>query len=80
MIHYGKVSKLNPQEIVQKAIVFFGPGGWDLEVKLMGEGEARFEGGGGYVLVQANKKGRGSQIDLIAVEWEYPAKQFLSKV
>ncbi len=80
MIRYGKESKLSPQDVVKKAIAFFGPGGMGLELKLLGEGEVRFEGGGGYVLVQAYKKDQGSQIDLIAVEWEYPARQFLGKI
>ncbi len=80
MIRYGKDSKLSPREVVQKAIAFFGPGGMGLEMKLVGEGEARFEGGGGHILVQAREKGKGSEIDLIAVEWEYPAKQFLGKI
>ena len=80
MIRYGKDSKLSPREVLQKAIVFFGPKGIGLEMKSLSDIEARFEGGGGHVLVHAREKGKGSEIDLIAVEWEYPAKQFLGKI
>jgi hypothetical protein len=80
MIRYGKDSKFSPQEVVQKAIAFFGPGGIGLETKLLGEGEVRFEGGGGHVLVQVHKKGKGAEIDLLAVEWEYDARRFLGKI
>ena len=80
MIRYGKESKLSPQQVVQKAIAFFGPGGLGLELELLSEWEVRFEGGGGHVLVQVHEKGQGSEIELEAVEWEYPAKQFLGKI
>ena len=50
-------------------------------MKFVGAGEIRFEGGGGNVLVHAREeKGTGSAIDLISVEWEFPAKQFLGKI
>jgi hypothetical protein len=80
MIRYGKDSKLSPREVVQKAIAFFGPGGMGLEMKLVGEGEAPFGGGRGHILVHVLEKGKGSEIELIAVEWAYPAKQFLGKI
>jgi hypothetical protein len=68
MIRYGNDSELSPREVVQKAIAFFGPGGMDLEKKLVGEGEARFEGGGSHIVVHVREEGKGSEIDLITVE------------
>ena len=65
--------------MVQKALAFFGPKGLGLEVQKVSESLAHFEGGGGYVLVQAQPKGKGSEIVLMAREWEYPAKQFLGQ-
>ena len=59
MIRYVKDSKLSPREVVQKANAFFGPGGMGLEMKLVGEGETRFEGGGGHILIHVREKGKG---------------------
>ncbi len=82
MIKIGKESKLVPSKVIEKAVLFFGPGGLGLEVKDRAECCARFEGGDGFVFVQAGagKKGKGSDVDVESREWEYDAKRFLGKV
>ena len=80
MIRLGKESKLLPAEVLERAIGFFGPDGIGLEVKEQGEGCARFEGGGGYVFVQACKEEKGTEVDLESREWDYQAKQFMGRI
>lgn len=80
MIHLGKESRLSPQKVLGKAVEFFGPGGAGLEVKEQDEGCARFEGGGGHVLVRVCEGEKGAEVDLEAREWEYQAKQFMGKI
>lgn len=43
---------------MHNAIAFFGPASTGLKMTLANEGEVRFVGGGGHVLVQAQEKGR----------------------
>ena len=82
MISLTKDSKLAPPRVIEKAVAFFGPGGWGLEVIDRAECCARFEGGGGHVFVQASegKKGKGSEVAVDSREWERAAKEFLTKV
>ena len=44
------------------------------------EGLARFEGGGGYVVVEAAVASHGSEVSVLSQEWEPQAKQFLEKI
>ena len=82
MISLVKDSKLAPSRVIEKAVAFFGPGGWGLEVIDRAECRARFEGGGGHVFVQASegKKGKGAEVAVESREWEQAAKSFLGKL
>ena len=79
MIRMGKKSKLLPSELVQRAIVFFGPSGAGLGVVDQADCCARFQGGGGYVYVQSvaiDDQG-GSNVTVEGREWEDQIKQFM---
>jgi hypothetical protein len=80
MIRIGKESKLVSSTVIEKAVAFFGPGGLGLDVKERAECCARFEGGGGYVFVQAAERDKGSDVDVESREWDYQAKEFLQKI
>ena len=80
MIRIGKESKLVSSKVIEKAVVFFGPGGLGLEVKERAECCARFEGGGGFVFVQAVERDKGSDVDVESREWDYQVKEFLHKI
>jgi hypothetical protein len=45
-----------------------------------GDDCARFEGGGGHVLVQLCKVDAGVEVERETREWDYDAKQFLEKI
>jgi len=82
MISIEKQSRLVPSQVIDRAVSFFGPGGWGLEVVERAECCARFEGGGGHVFVQAagGEQGKGSTVSVESQEWEHAAREFLAKI
>lgn len=82
MIRMGKESKFVDSEVIDRALAFFGPGDLGLEVVEQGDCCARFEGGGGYVFVQAiaAESGKGCEVTVEGREWEHQVRQFLGKI
>ncbi len=80
MIKVSKESKLKPKEVIKRAVDFFGPKGYGLELKEEDKCNAYLEGGGGSVRVSAATTKKGSSVDVEAVEWEYQSKEFLGKI
>ena len=82
MISIEKKSKLGPSRVIDRAVSFFGPQGWGLEVIERAECCARFEGGGGHVFIQVTggEKGKGSTVTVESQEWEHAAREFLAKI
>lgn len=82
MISLGKQSKLAPEQVIDKAVDFFGPGGWGLTVIERAPCCVRLEATGGFVFVQASggEKGKGAEVSIESREWENAAKQFLGKI
>lgn len=80
MARYGKSSSWKPQDIVRKAVAFFGPGGAGLDVKEEGPCCAHFEGGGGHVSLDIREGETGSEIDLETREWDYQVKEFMKRI
>ena len=80
MINLGKQSKMEPAEIVKQATRFFGPRGLGLEVFDADQHNARFQGGGGFVAVEASPSANGSDVKVLSQEWEQQAQQFLEKI
>ena len=80
MLKIGKESKLKPQDVIKKAVDFFGPKGFELEIKEEDSCNAYFEGGGGGVRVSAATSKKGGSVDIESVEWDFQVKQFLDKL
>jgi hypothetical protein len=80
MIRMAAETKLSPEEIVKRAIVFFGPGGYGLEVGEQSAGYICFEGGGGVVEVTVSAQGKGTSVELVSREWDYQVKEFLGTI
>jgi hypothetical protein len=80
MLKISRETKLKPQEVVKKAVAFFGPGGYGLQLKAEDDCTAYFEGGGGSVRVITVAGKKGSTVDIESVEWDYQAKQFFDKL
>jgi hypothetical protein len=79
MLRMGKFTEQSPQEVLAKANAFFGPGGTGLDIIPRGVNVVEFTGGGGFVVVQAEPKEGGTDIDIQTQEWDYDVKKFLQK-
>ena len=80
MINLEVKSKLNPEEVVKRAVNFFGPKGYGLEVKEQSESCAYFEGGGGGVEVTACIEENQTSVELQSREWDFQVKEFINKI
>jgi hypothetical protein len=80
MLKMEAKTKLGPEEIIKRAIAFFGPGGHGLDVAEQSPGYICFEGGGGVVEVTASAEGKGASVELISREWDYQIKEFLGTI
>ncbi len=80
MLKLEKESKHSTEEVMRKAIEYFGPKGHQLEIKERSDTRLRFEGGGGFVEIQFRFSGQTLQVELLTQEWEYQVKEFLSKI
>lgn len=73
-------TKRNPDEVVKKALEFFGPGGYGLKVTEQSDTCASFAGGGGDITVTACTDNKGASVDLETREWEYQVQEFARKI
>jgi hypothetical protein len=80
MLKLNVRTKSKPEEVVKKALEFFGPGGYGLKVTEQSDTCAYFEGGGGGIEVTACSDGKGTSVDMETREWEYQVKEFAGKI
>lgn len=80
MLTLSTRTKIKPEEVVKKAVEFFGPGGYGLKVTQKNDTCAYFEGGGGGVSVTTCADEKGTSVDLEAREWENQIKEFAAKI
>ena len=80
MLRMGAESERSPQDMLQAAVEFFGPGGAGLTVTRRSDDAVYFEGGGGHVVVQVQPRDGGAEVDIETREWEYQVRQFLKEI
>jgi hypothetical protein len=80
MMKISAKSKHTPEEVIKRAVKYFGPEGYGLKVVDQDECCASFEGGGGGVSITASKEKKGSTVDLESREWDFQSRQFLKKI
>jgi hypothetical protein len=80
MLKLNVRTKSRPEEVVKKALEFFGPGGYGLKVTEQSDTCAYFEGGGGGVDVTTCTNNKGTSVDLETQEWEYQVKEFAREI
>jgi hypothetical protein len=81
MLKISTETKLKPEEVIEKAIRFFGPnGGYGLQVTEQTDSSVCFEGGGGGIEVVACVEEKGTRVDVVSREWDYQAKEFMEKL
>ena len=77
MLKISALTKGTPEETIEKALEFFGPGGYGLKVSQRGSGCAYFIGGGGEIMITTCLQGKRTSVDIEAREWEHQAREFL---
>ncbi len=80
MLKMVTTTKLSPEEAIKRAVEFFGPSGYGLEVKSEAADCAYFEGGGGGVNVTACTEDKGTSVELESREWDYQVREFIGKI
>ncbi len=81
MLNMESTTRISPQEVIAKALIFFGPQGYNLIVREQGENCIYFEGGGGRVDVTANIDQYGTtKVEVISTEWDYQTKKFFEEL
>jgi hypothetical protein len=78
MINLEGMSRLSPEEVINRLKKFFGKGGQGLELTEDNPQCLTFSGGGGYVSATVCAEEGKTRINLLAQEWEQQAKEFLS--
>lgn len=79
MARYGISTKLDSEEVIRRAVSFFGEGGLGLEVTDRGACCATFEGGGGHVAISITA-GDKAEVELVTREYDYDVKRFIREV
>jgi len=80
MLRLAAKSKLSPEEVIERAVTYFGPKGYGLTIKEQSPAYVRFEGAGGTVEVTSLSEKKGSSLEVLSVEWDIQAKEFLTKI
>jgi hypothetical protein len=81
MVRLGKETRQTPQEVLEKAVAFFGPGGVGLTLQQRSDQSVAFEGGGGSVTVTASQTaGDRTEVEIVSREWDHQARRFLGKI
>lgn len=80
MIRLQKKTKMSPQETIDKAMAFFGPSGYGMDVSDQSKGSVRFEGAGGGVEIATYLEDKNTSVEVISREWEIQAREFMAKI
>ncbi|MBE0431129.1 MAG: hypothetical protein IBX67_04810 [Dehalococcoidia bacterium] len=80
MLRLNTRTKSKPEEVVKKALGFFGPDGLGLEVTEQSDTCAYFQREGVYVSITACIDDKGTSVDMVTREFEYQVKEFAGKL
>lgn len=78
-MRYGATTQAKPEEVLDLAREFFG-GEWGLQECESADSSASFEGGGGGVGISATPAADGTEVELLAREWDHQAQEFLRRL
>jgi hypothetical protein len=80
MINIEGTTKLSEGEVIESLKKYFGKGGQGLEITDEQPSCLTFAGGGGTVTATVCPEGEKTRVNLVAQEWEYQARQFISQL
>ena len=79
MIRLEYKTKLSPEKAIERAVAFFGPDGYGLEVKENMANHAFFVGGGGSVTITVKPEDKKTSVDIVSQEWDFQVHEFIEK-
>jgi hypothetical protein len=80
-MRYGTETKLTPEEVLERARAFFGPGGeLGLPETSPAQGSATFGTETGGVSVSANSMDGRTEVTILSREYDYWAERFLREL
>ena len=74
------VIKLGSEDIIKRAIGFFGAGGAGLTIKEQNSEYVLFEGGGGNIEMTIKPRMKATSVEFVTQEWEQQVKQFIDSL
>ena len=74
----AKQTRLKPEEIIARAVEFFGEKGEQLDERDRNQCCVYFEGGGGNVAISIVDESKKRTLDVETREFEYQVKRFLT--
>ena len=77
MIRIAKQTRLKSEEVIIKAVKFFGKAGAHLQEKERTACCVSFEGSGGYVAISVIEENKLRTVDVETREFEYQASRFI---
>jgi hypothetical protein len=80
MARYGVETQRSPEEVIQKAVAYFGEGGLGLSVSEEDPCCVTLLGGGGHVFVAASHEEGKTEVELETREWDYHVKKFMGQL
>ncbi len=78
-MRYEVTTSWTPEEVIEYAIDFFGPGRTGLQMTSQTSQGVIFQGGGGYVAIQMHPAAN-TTVDIETREWDYPVHQFMARI
>jgi hypothetical protein len=73
-------TKLTPEDVIKKAVKFFGPDGYKLKISSQTETAASFEGSGGTIEISACTDEGKTTVDFLSREWDFQVKEFIKMI
>lgn len=80
MARYGIKTSMTPDQVLDLAQAFFGPGGEGMTEQERGACCARFQGSGGHVMVTTAEENEKTAVDIETREWDYQVKRFMGRL
>jgi len=80
MLKLSKKSSHSAEEVIKRAVKFYGPEGYGLKVIEKDDCCVTFEGGGGGVYVTTAAEKKGTTVDVESREWDFQTEEFIRKI
>jgi hypothetical protein len=80
MALYGVETKLSPEQVIERAVTYFGEGGLELQMSEQNPCCVTFTGGGGHITATASSEEKVTDVRLETREWDYHVKRFMQEI